>query len=189
MLGGMALSRLIDPEMARATSDYARNFRLLQMAAAGAVMAVAGLVVALWLVTCYLVLKARQRSALWLPLAAGGPFGFMLIAMLADRAPAPGDLYQQFIRRLKSYWRALFEIAVFISAWVLAYQCVVVKREFSIAYESFATGVPVADDTERQNASSGMYAFGEGLEAMYLVILVYLLWPVLFNWLGRRFKR
>ncbi len=185
----MGLASLIDPEMARSSSDYTRNFRLLQMVSTGAVMAVGALVTMLWLTTCYLVLKARQRSALWLPLAAGGPFGFMFIAMLADHAPAPGDLYQQFIGRLKSYWRVLFEIALFGLAWILAYQGVVLKRELSIAYESFSTGLPVTAIVERQNASGGMYAFGEGLESMYLVVLLYLLWPVVFNWLGRFLRR
>lgn len=32
-----------------------------------------------------------------------------------------------------------------------------------------------------QNASSGMWAFGEGLEVMFIVILLYLLRPMLFN--------
>src|SRR5262245_46398870 len=105
VFAGVALSRLIDPEMARATANYERNYRLLQLAATGARMAGAGLVLVLWLSTCYLVLKSRQRSVLWLALAAAGPFGFMFIAMLADRSPAPGDLHQQFIRKLKLYWR------------------------------------------------------------------------------------
>ena len=103
VIAGVGLSRLIDPEMARASADYARNFRLLKLAATGALMATAGLALALWASTCYLVLKSRQRSVLWLALAAAGPFGLMFIAILADRWPAPDDLYHQFIRKLKFY--------------------------------------------------------------------------------------
>jgi len=36
-----------------------------------------------------------------------------------------------------------------------------------------------------QNASSGMWAFGEGLEVMYLVVLFYLLRPILFSVVSR----
>ncbi len=62
MIAGVGLSRLIDPEMARASADYARNYRLLELAATGALMATAGLTLALWALTCYLVLKSRYRS-------------------------------------------------------------------------------------------------------------------------------
>jgi len=189
VIAGVGLSRLIDPEMARASADYARNFRLLKLAATGALMATAGLALALWASTCYLVLKSRQRSVLWLALAAAGPFGLMFIAILADRWPAPDDLYHQFIRKLKFYWRVPLEIAIFVSAWILAYQCVVLKRELLIRLESSSTGTPVETIIARQNASSGMYAFGEGLEAIYLVTLLYLLWPIFFNLVGQRFKR
>ena len=189
VIAGFGLSRLIDPEMARGSADYARNFQLLQLVATGAVMATAGLALVLWVSTCYLVLKSRQRSVLWLSLAAAGPFGFMFIAMLADRSPAPDALYQHFISKLKLYWRVPLEITVFVSAWVLAYQCVVLKRELLISYESYSTGTPVETIIDRQTASSGMYAFGEGLEATYLFTLIYLLWPIFFNLVGQRFKR
>ena len=109
--------------------------------------------------------------------------------MLEDRSPAPGDLYQQFIRKLKMYWRVPLEIAVFVSVWWLAYQLVVLKRELLISYVSFSTGTPAATIIDQQNASSGMYAFGEGLEEMYLVVLLYLLWPILFTLAGRLLRR
>jgi hypothetical protein len=189
MITGVALSRLIDPEMARYSADYARNFRLLELAATGALMATTGLALLLWLISYYLVLKSRHRSVLWLPVAAAGPVGFMFVTMLVDRAPAPGDLYQQFIGKLKLYWRIPLEIALFISAWILAYQCVALKRELLIRFESFSTGTPVETIIDRQTASSGMYAFGEGLETIFLVTLLYLLWPICVNLVGRRFKR
>jgi hypothetical protein len=189
MLAGVGLSRLIDPELARFSADYARNFRLLELAATGALMATTGLAMALWGASYYLVLKSRQRSMLWLALAAAGPFGFMFITMLADRSPAPQDLYQQFLRKLKLYWRIPLEIVLFVSAWILAYQCVVLKRESLIRFESFWTGTPVETIIDRQTASSGMYAFGEGLETIFVVTLLYLLLPMIFNLVGQRFKR
>jgi hypothetical protein len=189
MIAGLGLSRLIDPELARFSTDYARNFRLLEMAATGAVMATAGLALALWAASYYLVLKSRQRSVLWLALAEAGPFGFMFITMLADPSPAPEDLHQEFIRKLKLYWRIPMEIAVFVSAWIIAYQCVVLKGELLITFESSWTGTAVETIIDRQNASSGMYAFGEGLELIFLVTLLSLLWPIFFNLVGQLFKR
>ncbi len=189
VIAGVRLCLLIDPEMARGSAAYERNFWLLELVQKGALMVVAGLALILWIATCYLVLKSRQRSMRWLALAVAGPFGFMIIAMLADRSPAPDNLYQQFIGKLKLYWRVLLEIAMFISVWILAFQCVVLKRDLLIHYESFSTGTPVATIIARQDASSGMYAFSEWLEEMYLVTLLYLLWPICFNLVGQRFKR
>jgi hypothetical protein len=111
------------------------------------------------------------------------------ITMLADRSPAPYELYHQFIRKLKSYWRIPLEIAVFFVAWIFAYQYVVLKRELLISFESYSTGTAVDTIIARQNASSGMYAFGEGLEASYLFIMLYLLWPIFFDAIGPRMKR
>jgi hypothetical protein len=142
----------------------------------------------LWALTCYLVLESRQRSLGWLVLAAGGPLGFMFISMLEDRSPAPDDLYQRFIQKLKMYWRVPLEIALFVSVWFLAYECVVLKRELMISFESFSTGTPTTTIIAQQAASSGMWAFGEGLEEIYLVTLIYLLWPIFFNLAGRQFK-
>jgi hypothetical protein len=181
--------RAIDPELARGSTDYTRNYRLLELVRTGALMAMAGLALALWASTCYLVLKSRQRSLGWVLLAAAGPFGFIVIAMLEDRVPAPYDFYQQFIQRLKLYRRVLLEMVLFISVWSLAFRLVVLKRDLMISYESFMTGTPVATIIDRQNASSGMWAFSEGLEQIYLVVLIYLLWPVVFNVAGRFFKR
>src|SRR5882672_4272039 len=159
VITGFRLSLLIDPEMARGSADYARNFRLLQQVATCVVMAAAGVVLVLWVCTCYLVLKFRQRSTLWLALAAAGPFGFITIAMLADHSPAPHESYQQFISKLKLYWRVPLEVALFMSAWILAFLSVTLKRDLMISYESLSTGTPVETIITRYNASSGMYSF------------------------------
>ncbi|MEA3109494.1 MAG: hypothetical protein QOI88_4099 [Gammaproteobacteria bacterium] len=189
MIASGVLFRLIDPEMARGSADYVRNYRLLELARTGALMAMVGLALALWALTCYLVLKSRQRSLGWLLLAAAGPFGFIVIAMLEDRAPASYDLYQQFIQKLKLYWRVPIEIAAFVTAWSLAFELMVLKRDLMIRYESFMSGTPVATIIDSQNQSSGMWAFNEGNEVIYLVVLIYLLWPVFFNVVGQPFKR
>lgn len=185
MLAGAALASLIDPEMARGHADYARDYHLLELAKTGVVAAAAVLMLMLWVATCFLVLRSRQRSLHWLALAAAGPFGFIVISLLGVRTPAPDDLYQQFVGKLKLHWRIALEIAVFVAVWLLAYQCVVLLRELMIAYTSYRTGIPVASIVAEQTASSGMHAFGEALETLYLVPLIYLFWPVVFNLAGR----
>jgi hypothetical protein len=189
VLASGVLFRFIDPEMARGSADYVRNYRVLELARTGALMTMAGLALALWALTCYLVLKSRHRSMGWLLLAAAGPFGFIAIAMLEDRAPASHDLYQQFIRKLKLYWRVPIEIAALVTVWSLAFALMVLKRDLMIRYESFTSGTPVATIVDLQNQSSGMWAFSEGNEVIYLVVLIYLLWPVFFNVVGQRYKR
>ncbi len=189
LIGGAALALLIDPEMARGSADYVRNYRLLDSVRTAALLAVAGLALVLWASTCYLVLRCRKRSVRWLPLAAAGPLGFTFIAMLADRSPVPGDLYQEFIGRMKLGWRIALEAVLFASAWAIAYQGVVLWRDLMISAESVRTGAPVEAIIAQQSASSGMYAFSESLETFYLVPLLYLLWPMLFNLAGRRFWR
>jgi hypothetical protein len=185
LIAGMRLSFLIDPEWARGHADYTRGYRMLEMAQHGVQMAVLGLVLGLWSAVCYLVLRSRQRSLLWLPLAAAGPFGFIAIALLQDRAPAPEDLYQLFIRKLKMVWRVPLEIAVCVAAWVAAFLSMLLKRDLMIRYESFSTGTPVEAIVARQLESSGMYAFSEGLTVMYFVVLLYLLLPIIVNLAGR----
>lgn len=181
--------RLLDPELARGFSHYTRNYRLIELARTGSTIAAGGVVLILWVATSYLVLKVRHRSAGWLVLAAGGPVGFAGIAMLKDLTPAPGDLYQQFVWKLKAGWRAAFEITVFVLVWILAFQLMVLKHDLMVHYESFTTGTPVATIIEQQNAESGMRAFSEGMEVMYLVVLLYLLWPIGFNLVGKILKR
>jgi hypothetical protein len=189
LIASAGLFNLIDPEWARGHADYVRDYRLLELVRQGTLIAAAGLTLALWASTCYLVLESRQRSMGWLSLAAAGPLGFMFIAMLEDRSPAPNDLYQQFIRKLKLYWRVPFEIALCFSVWCLAFGAVVLKSELMISFESFLTGTPAATIIARRDASSGMWAFAEGLETLYLVTLIYLLWPIFFNLGGHRFKQ
>ncbi len=61
------------------------------------------------------------------------------------------------------------------------------KRDLMIRLESLRTGTPVSAIVAEQAASSGMWAAGEGMEVLYLVPLMYLVWPILFNLAGRLF--
>jgi len=189
VLGGTGLFLLLDPEMARGHADYGRIYRLLDLARLGVLAAAAALALALWVSCCYLVLTSRGRSRRWLVLSATGPLGFSVIAALGDRSPASGDRYQRFLRHLRTPGRVALEIAVCVSVWVLAYNAVVVERGIMIHLESRRTGTPAAAIIAQQNASSGMWAAGEGMEELYLVPLIYLLWPVLFNLVGWLFAR
>jgi hypothetical protein len=185
---GATLFLLIDPELARGHADYTRDYRLLEIARFGVLCAAGGLALILWLSCCYLVLKSRQRSLGWLALAAAGPVGFSVIAALDDRAPASSDLYQRFIRNLKAHRRVALEIAVVVGVWLVAYGSVVVRRELLVYVESVTTGIPAPVLVAQEVASSGMWAAGEGMEQLYLVPLLLLLWPILFNIAGWLFR-
>ncbi|HTC92516.1 MAG TPA: hypothetical protein VK699_03565 [Terriglobales bacterium] len=184
MLGGM-LFNLIDPEIAAGHPNYARNYHLLSVLrivvwlASGAVAAV------VWLLACFLVIRSKQRSPLWLLLAAFGPFGFAVLAMLNDRAPAETDRYARFVRNLNKFAFAGYELCSFVILWLLAYEAMVLMRNLIIVGQSVTTGMSTAQIIQIQNASGGMWAFGEAIEVIYIVILLYLLRPIVFNLLGR----
>jgi hypothetical protein len=117
--------------------------------------------------------------------AALGPFGFAVLAVLNDRAPAETDRYARFVRNLNRFVRVGYEVCTFAIIWLIAYQAMVLKRDLMIMYESATTGISTAQIIDRQNASSGMWAFAEGNEVMYMVVLFYLIWPIVFNIVGR----
>ena len=183
VLGGMLVNS-INPEIAARYPHYERNYRLLVLAKNLLLLAALLVIMGLWFLTCFFLVKSKKRSYGWLFLAMLGPFGLVILTMLSDNAPALGDLYQQFVGKLKIYLRAPYEICIFVVVWVVAYQTMVLKRELMITYEAATTGTSTAQIINQQNASSGMWAFGEGLEVCYLVVLFYLLWPILFNVVG-----
>jgi hypothetical protein len=127
------------------------------------------------------VIRSKGQSSFWLFLAALGPFGFGILVMLNDRAPGETDRYTRFVRSLNGFVRVGYEAGVFVVAWLVAYQAMVLKRNLMILYESMTTGISTAQIIDRQDASSGMWAFGEGMEVMFLVVLLYLTWPMVFN--------
>jgi hypothetical protein len=187
VLGGMLFS-FINPEIAAGHPNYVRNYRILHMTKMFALWGMLLENLGLWFLTCVFLIKSKKQSYEWLCLAIFGPLGFAILSMLRDKAPAIGDLYQQYISKLNIYLRVAQEICFFMIVWTVAYQIVVVKRDLMIMYHAATTGVSVAQIIEQQNASGGMWAFSEGNECMYLMVLLYLLWPVGFNLLGNLLK-
>ena len=184
MAGGLLFS-LINPEIAAGHSNYARNYHLLSLVKNMSLVASGAVVVILWLTACFLVIRSKERSSLWLFLAGLGPFGFVILAMLNDRAPEETDRYSRFVRSLNRFVRVGYEVCGFVIMWLLAFQAMVLKRNLTIMYESATSGISTAQIIDRQNASSGMWAFAEGIEVMYMVVLLYLIWPIVFNIVGR----
>ena len=182
---GVMLFSLFDPESAVGHPNYAQNYHQLSVLRHMALWGSEAGVFVLWLLVCLMVIRSKKRSPLWLFLAALGPFGFAVLAMLNDGAPAETDSYARFVRNLNGFVRAGYEVCIFVMAWMLAYQGMVFKRNLMIRHEAAITGMSVAQIIDSQNASSGMWAFAEGNEVIYLVILFYLLWPIVFNISGR----
>lgn len=187
-LGGILFSA-IDPEIAARHPNYARNYHLLYLLRLSILWGSLAVSAVLWFMVCSLVILSKKRSHLWLLLAVFGPLGFAVLAMLNDRAPTEADKYSRFLRHL--YWplRGVWEFCAFLLIWVVAYQAMVLKRTLMIWYESATTGVSRAQIMDIQNQSSGMWAFSEGNEVMYFVILLYLLVPVVFAIAGRMSTR
>ena len=183
MLGGF-LSNLINPEIAAGHPSYVRNYHLLSqlktLCFLGS-LAVAGV---LWLLVCLLVIRAKKRSYFWLLLAALGPIGFAVLATLKDRDAAVTDRYAEFVRKMNLFVRTGYEVSSFVAICVLAYQAMVVLRTLIIWYQAVTTGMSTQQIIDLQDASSGMWAFGEGMEVMYLFVLLYLLRPVVFRFVA-----
>jgi hypothetical protein len=177
--GGLLFS-LINPELAAGHPNYGRNFHFLTLLKLMCIWASAAIACVLWVLVFLVVIRSRKRSYLWLFLAALGPFGLPILIMLHDRSTTERDRYAQFVGKMNWLVRAAYEVVVFMSIWALAYQAMVLKRILMVRYEAATTGVSTAQIIDIQNASSGMWAFSEGLEVVFLVVLLYLLWPVFF---------
>ncbi|MGA9671712.1 MAG: hypothetical protein WBQ94_21050 [Terracidiphilus sp.] len=183
VLGGM-LFNLIDPEMAAGHPNYARNYHLLSLLRIMFLWASLAGVAVLWMVGCLLVIRSKKQSKLWLFLAALGPIGFAILSMLNDRAPAGTNSYGRFVGKMNWFVRVTYELCTFVVVWVVAYEAMVLNRTLMIWYESITTGVSTAQIIQVQNASSGMWAFGEGMKVMFFVVLLYLLRPIVFGMVG-----
>ena len=187
LLGGRIFCA-IDPEWAVHTHNYVLNYQLLELARKAILLAAFAATVGLWLLTCFFVLKAKRQSYGWLCLALFGPLGFIVLTILKDRALSPRDVYRRLVDRMNVYLRVAYELGIAYLLWDLAYQLMVWKRDFMIARQAAAMGVPVAQIIDQQNASGGMWAFSEGLEVLYLVPLLYLIGPLVFNLFGHAIK-
>jgi hypothetical protein len=180
MLGGLLFS-MINPEIAAGHANYARNYHLLSLVKIMTMWGSGALVAILWLLACLLVIRSKERSSLWLFFAALGPLGFAILAMLNERTPAETDRHARFVRSLNRFARVGYEVFAFVVIWLLAYQAMVLKRNLMIMYQSATTGISTSQIIATQNASSGMWAFAEGIEVMFMVVLFYLLRPIVFN--------
>jgi hypothetical protein len=83
----------INPELAAGYPDYARHYRLLELAKMLSLLLGLLLCVVLWFCTCALVIKAKARRQRWLVVALLGPLGFIILSLLKDAAPANGAAY------------------------------------------------------------------------------------------------
>lgn len=184
VLGGI-LAVLINPEIAASHPDYVRNYHWLSLLKGLIFWTSIACACVLWMLACLLTIRSKKRSYLWLFLALLGPLGFAVLATLDDREPAKTDLYAAFLRRMNWPMRIVYELCIFTGVWVVAYEAMVLKRTLMILYESETTGVSVAKIVDIQNSSSGMWAFSEGTEVMFLVILFYMLRPFIFSIVGR----
>jgi hypothetical protein len=180
-ISGGRLFQLIDPDIALHYPNYVRNSRILDLARHVVLFSSFAVDVGLWFLTCFFLVKSKRQSYVWVALGILGPYGFIIMTTLRDRAPALGDFYQRFVGRLSIYLRVPYELCFFIVVSAVAYQAIVLKRDLMIIHQSITTGVPIEKIIEEQSASGGMWAFGEGMEEMYLLVLIYLLWPVCFN--------
>jgi hypothetical protein len=181
---GGRLFDFIDPDIALHYPNYVRNSWILNLARHVVLFSSFAAVIILWFLTCFLLVKSKRQSYVWLALGVLGPIGFVILTTLRDRAPELGDFYQRFVGRLSIYLRVPYELIFFYAVWEVSYDTIVFKRDLMIIHQSMTTGIPIDKIIEEQSASSGMWAFGEGMEEMYLAVLIYLLWPILFNAAG-----
>ena len=174
----------INPEIALRTQNYVLNYWLLDKMRNACILAAFLVNVGLWFLSCFFLLRSKKQSYWWLPMGVFGPFGFIVLTALGDHAEQPWDLYRRFVRRMNIYLRVAYELCAVYVVWSLTYEIMVLHRNLMIKYEAARTGVSTAQIINQQNASGGMWAFSEGLEVMYLVVLMYLLWPICFNFAG-----
>jgi hypothetical protein len=160
------------------------NYWLLDKTRNACILAAFLVNVGLWFLSCFFLLRSKKQSYWWLLMGVFGPFGFIVLTAVGDHAEQSWDLYRRFVRRMNVYLRVVYELCAVYIVWSLAYEIMVLQRNLMIKYEAARTGVSTAQIINQQNASGGMWAFGEGLEVMYVVVLLYLLWPICFNFAG-----
>lgn len=178
------LFSLINPEIAAGHPNYVRIYHLLHLLRLSFLWGSFLIAALLWILVCLLVIRSKQRSHWWLFLAALGPIGFAILAMLDDHTSAAPDIYTKFVRRMKWYVRVPYELCVFAIIGEIAWDLMLLKRTLMIWFQAATTGQSTAQIIDLQNASSGMWAFGEGIEVMFLAVLLYLLWPLAFRLVG-----
>lgn len=188
ILAGGKIFSAINPEIAQHTNHYVLFYWLLEKVRSACLMAAFLVGIGLWFLSCYFLLRAKKQSPGWLWLGMLGPYGLIVLTTLTDRAEQPWDFYGRFVRRLHLLWRVLYELCLAYAVWSVAYEIMVLKRNLMIHYEAARTGVSTAQIVNQQNASGGMWAFSEGLEVMFLVVLLYLFLPICINFAGYLYR-
>jgi hypothetical protein len=172
----------IDPELARGHADYARNYALLDHARRVALLAGPVLAGVLWLLSGLWLLRAKSRRGVWLWLALLGAPGFAMLSALLDRSPpAPNDAYRLWLARLPPLLRVLYEVVRFAALGFVTMQLVEWWNDGTALLEATRRGVALAVVLAERDASSGMWAFGDGMRAAFLFVLIYALWPASYN--------
>ncbi len=162
-LSAAALDYAIDPELARGHANYARNFALLQHLRFAVVVAALVLVIALWLLLRLPLRASSKRMRSWLMLALLGPLGFVVLMVLPDRStPAAADAYGRELTRLPNLLRILYEILRFAIFGFVAMQLIEWYDDGTALIEASRRGISLSQVLAERDASSGMWAFGEG---------------------------
>ena len=109
-VGGGMLSNLINPELAAGHPNCVRNWHLLSEFKRLIFFGCLATVVALYFLGSFLVIRSKNQSGLWLPLAALGPLGFAILSVLNDRVPSETDRYARFVRSMNWFLRLVYEL-------------------------------------------------------------------------------
>lgn len=181
MVTAGVLFSAIDPEIAAGNADYERNYRLLENVRHAVIAGGFFVSLVLWFFACFLFLRSRKQPWYWLVLALLGPPGFAAMAMLPDREAGPTDIHQRWRDQLNPFARIVYEVALFFGILTLASGIISLHERLTAMLEAGRRSVPVARIIQEREASSGMWAFGEALAALYMVVFLYLLWPVVIN--------
>jgi len=189
LIAGVAVHGMIDPEMAARHANYERNYRLLETLRSAVLNGAFLLMLSLWFAACILMLKAKGRSVVWAVLGMLGPLGLAFIAALKSRERDPADAYRNFVAKLGIFLRIGYEALLFAGIFALAAVAVSLHEELTIAWASHVQHVPVEQILRERDASSGMYAFSEAVEALYLIACLYFLVPPATNGLHRLLRR
>ena len=185
MIGGTAVAFSINPESSTIGPFHLRSYWLLYDTRRVLLWAMPLAVIGLWFLTCLFVVRAKGRSYTWSALGVLGPFGLIALTMLGSKRVGGGTPSDAWISHRHWALRVLYQVVLFVVIIIAADQLIMLKRPLVIWWQSYTTGFPAEEIIEQQNASSGMWAFGELLETVFLIVLFYLLWPICFNVAGR----
>lgn len=188
VLSGGALFGLIDPEWAHHTGDYVRNYRLIEILRQAILLIALLAALCFWFLCIWLVVRARERTPRWLLLAVLGPLGLVVLILLDVRSRNPEDRYGTVRAGLRWPSRLLFDTACFFLLLALAGTTVVAMNQLTLLIEATRRGVDPSVVAAERDASSGMWAFSEMIETMFVFTLLWLLLPLVFNLIARWWK-